>query len=67
MSLQIRTAAPGDAAAILAVYAPYIERTTVSFELAVPAVDEFAGRIAETLERYAYLVLEELPDGETGR
>lgn len=63
MSLQIRTAAPGDAAAILAVYAPYIERTTVSFELAVPAVDEFAGRIAETLDRYAYLVLEELPDG----
>lgn len=63
MSLQIRTAAPGDAAAILRVYAPYIERTTVSFELAVPAADEFAGRIAETLERYAYLVLEELPDG----
>lgn len=63
MPYQIRTATPGDAAAILAVYAPYIERTTVSFELAVPAVDEFAGRIAETLERYAYLVLEELPDG----
>lgn len=63
MSLQIRTAAPGDAAAILRVYAPYIERTTVSFELAVPAVDEFDGRIAETLDRYAYLVLEELPDG----
>ena len=63
MPYQIRTAAPSDAAAILAVYAPYIERTTVSFELAVPAVDEFAGRIAETLERYAYLVLEELPDG----
>lgn len=62
MSLQIRTATPGDAAAILAVYAPYIERTTVSFELAVPAADEFVGRIAETLERYAYLVLEELPD-----
>lgn len=63
MPYQIRTATPGDAAAILAVYAPYIERTTVSFELAVPAADEFAGRIAETLERYAYLVLEELPDG----
>ena len=61
MPYQIRTAAPGDAAAILAVYAPYIERTTVSFELAVPAVDEFAGRIADTLDRYAYLVLEELP------
>lgn len=67
MPYQIRTATPGDAAAILNVYAPYIERTTVSFELAVPAVDEFAGRIAETLERYAYLVLEELPARDTHR
>lgn len=66
MPYQIRTATPGDAAAILNVYAPYIERTTVSFELAVPTVDEFAGRIAETLGSYAYLVLEELPDGHDG-
>ena len=66
MPYQIRTATPGDAAGILEVYAPYIERTTVSFELAVPTADEFAGRIAETLGRYAYLVLEELPGGRDG-
>lgn len=54
----IRMATPADAAALLAVYAPYVERTAVSFEWAVPGVEEFRARIASTLARYPYLVAE---------
>lgn len=56
--LTIRPAAPEDAAALLAVYAPYVERTAVTFEYGVPAPEDFAGRIARTLARYPYLAAE---------
>lgn len=56
--LTIRAAAPEDAAALLAVYAPYVERTAVTFEYDVPTLEDFAGRIARTLERYPYLIAE---------
>ena len=52
----IRTATPADAAEILAVYAPYVEQTAITFEYDVPSLEEFTGRIAQTLERYPYLV-----------
>ena len=58
----IRAAAPEDAAAILAVYAPYIRRTAVTFEYEPPSLEEFRGRIERTLVRHPYLVAEE--DGE---
>ena len=51
----LRMARPEDAAALLAVYAPYVEETAVSFEYDVPSVAEFAARIARTLEKYPYL------------
>lgn len=54
--LTIRAAAPEDAAALLAIYAPYVERTAITFEYDVPSREEFAGRIARTLERYPYLM-----------
>ena len=53
--LTLRMARPEDAAALLAVYAPYVEETAVSFEYDVPSVAEFAARIARTLEKYPYL------------
>lgn len=54
----IRFAAPDDAAALLAIYAPYIG-TSVTFEYAVPTLEDFRGRI-ETISRdYPYLVWEE--------
>ena len=56
--LTIRPAAPGDAAALLAVYAPYVEETAITFEYQVPTVEDFAGRISRTLERYPYLIAE---------
>jgi len=54
----IRNASPADAEALLEIYRPYVECTAVSFEYDVPSVDEFAGRIAHTLERYPYLIAE---------
>lgn len=56
--LRVRPAAPEDAAALLEIYAPYVERTAVTFEYAVPSVEDFAGRVARTLERYPYLAAE---------
>lgn len=58
----IRTARPEDAAALLSIYTPYVERTAVSFEYAAPTEAEFRRRICTTLERYPYLVAEE-PSG----
>jgi phosphinothricin acetyltransferase len=67
-SVQIRTARPDDLRELLAVYAPYILGTTITFEETVPSVEEFRARIETTLERYPYLVAEEvLPAGESTR
>ncbi len=58
MDIRIRTASPDDAEAILAVYAPYILKTAITFEYEVPALEEFRSRIAQTLRRHPYLVAE---------
>ena len=55
----IRSARPEDAQALLQIYGHYVKNTAISFEYDVPAVQEFTGRIAHTLEGYPYLVLEE--------
>ena len=55
--IEIRDACIADAADVLAIYAPYVEKTAVSFEYEVPSAEEFAGRIAHTLARYPYLTL----------
>ena len=55
-SITIRAAVPGDAAALLEIYAPYVEQTAITFECAVPSEAEFAARIEATLHRYPYLV-----------
>jgi phosphinothricin acetyltransferase len=54
----LRMATPDDAASILAVYAPYIRDTVISFELEVPTVAEMRERIRETLELAPWLVWE---------
>ena len=53
--MTLRTARQQDAAALLAIYAPYVRRTAVSFEYAVPTAEEFSARIRRTLCRYPYL------------
>ena len=54
----IRHATPADAHELVAIYAPYVRDTAVSFELEPPTVGEFAARIERTLARYPYLVAE---------
>lgn len=54
----IRAALPRDAEALLRIYAPYVEKTAITFEYEVPSIQEFAGRIERTLVRYPYLVAE---------
>jgi phosphinothricin acetyltransferase len=56
----VRHADPArDAAACAAIYAPYVEASSVSFETDAPDAEQFAARIAETSARYPWLVLED--------
>lgn len=57
-SITIRTATPDDTAALLAIYAPYVTKTAITFEYEVPSEEEFRRRIQTTLEAYPYLVAE---------
>ena len=60
--LKFRVARPEDAAALLAIYAPYVEETAITFEYEVPSVEAFRARIAHTLTTYPYIVaVEEQP------
>lgn len=54
----IRSASAADAAALLAIYRPYVETTPVSFETSVPTTEEFAERISTSLGRWSWLVVE---------
>ncbi len=56
--IEIRTAKEADAGALLAIYAPYVEQTAITFEYEVPTVSEFQARIRHTLEKNPYLVAE---------
>ena len=56
--IQIRVARESDAAALRDIYAPYVERTAVSFEYEAPDVAAFLERIRRVQERYPYLVAE---------
>ena len=55
----IRSAAPEDAARLLAIYSHYVVHTAISFEYEVPSEEEFQKRVTNTLQKYPYLVLEE--------
>lgn len=54
----LRFAEEKDAAALLAIYAPYVKNTSITFEYEVPAVEEFSQRIREISSFYPYLVCE---------
>ena len=55
----VRLATEADAAGILAVYAPYIRDTAVTFETETPSLDAFRCRMASIIGDYPYLVVEE--------
>ena len=46
--MNIRLARPSDAATLLAIYAPYVENTAITFEYEVPTIEDFATRIEKT-------------------
>lgn len=54
--IQIRIAGVEDAEELLEIYAPYVEKTAITFEYEVPGVEEFKGRISNTLKKYPYLL-----------
>ncbi|HFI0579515.1 TPA: N-acetyltransferase family protein [Streptococcus suis] len=54
--IDIRSARIEDAADLVAIYAPYVEKTAITFETQVPTVGEFASRIEKTLGKFPYLV-----------
>lgn len=53
---ELSMATERDGGDILAIYGPYVEQTAISLELEVPAVDEMAGRISLTTEKYPWLL-----------
>lgn len=57
-SISIRPATPKDASFLLAIYAPYVEKTVITFEYEVPTPEDFRERIQHTLKQYPYLVAE---------
>ena len=54
----IRFATPADVPAILAIYAPFVTDTAITFEYEVPSIAEFEARIAKIQQQYPYLVAE---------
>src|SRR2546426_11783205 len=54
----IRLAREEDAAAMLAIYAPYVRDTAISFETEPPCEEEFRQRVRATLEVGLWLLCE---------
>ena len=57
--IRIRTATAADVPAMLNIYAPYVQNTAISFEYDVPTLQDFEGRLAQTLARYPWLAAEQ--------
>lgn len=60
---RMRVARPEDAGAMLAIYAPIVRDTAISFELEPPTQSDFALKVAGLLETHPWIVAHE-PDGE---
>ena len=58
--INIRVATVEDAQQILQIYAPYIEKTAITFEYEVPALEEFRGRILSYFPSYSLFFLFEI-------
>lgn len=53
--VEIMKATIEDAAEILAIYAPYVINTAISFEYQVPSLEEFTDRIRNISAKYPYI------------
>lgn len=56
--IRLRFAVPEDAEALVAIYAPYVLGTAITYEYEVPSPAEFRHRIEEYSRKYPYLVAE---------
>ncbi len=61
-NISIRFATPKDASSLLSIYAPYVRKTSITYEYEVPSMAEFERRIRHVTKSYPYLVAES--DGE---
>ena len=57
-AMTIRQAAPEDAAAICAIYTPYVLETAITFDLEQPTVEKTRAKIEAVEQQYPYLVAE---------
>jgi L-amino acid N-acyltransferase YncA len=55
---RVRVARPDDAAGILAIYAPIVRDTVISFEFEPPTIEIMRERVVSTLPRWPWLVCE---------
>ena len=55
--IKIRIAEAADAEELLKIYKPYVENTAITFEYAVPDIEDFKGRIENTLKKYPVSML----------
>lgn len=53
--MRIERVTEDDAKKLLRIYAPYVERTAISFEYEVPSVEEFRERIKNISAKYPYI------------
>ncbi len=51
----VRAASPKDAAAFVGIYSPYVENTVISFEEAVPSVEDMRERVLRTMQQTPWL------------
>ncbi len=56
--LTLRPAVVADAEALIAIYAPYVQKTAITYEYEVPSPAEFRRRIETYSQKYPYLVAE---------
>ncbi|MFG6347033.1 MAG: GNAT family N-acetyltransferase [Lachnospiraceae bacterium] len=57
--ITVRNAMIEDAERTLEIYSYYVQYTAISFEYETPALDEWKARMARTMSRYPYLVIEQ--------
>lgn len=55
----LRLATPADAADILAIYAPYVQNTAITFECEIPSLTAFTQRVHDICAQYPYLVCQQ--------
>lgn len=54
--MEIRSATPDDAAALLEIYSPYVLNTAITFEYVAPSLETFRKRIESALPHYPFLL-----------